>query len=83
MSKVKAYKRKGKSVSSHDRATKGRNIRSSFLERIEGDGKGGYTILIKGKRYPYPLLTKSRTGGIITAGSSGKYYNKHIRGRYF
>lgn len=86
--KVKSYtaKRGSKTtvVREHTKA-KFRTVRSSFIDRISEDGEGGYIITIKGKDYPYPYLPDFMVGGIVrgSSGSSGKYYNKNIRSRWF
>lgn len=72
-------------VKQHDRANKqSRSIRSSFIQSIE-EGEQGYNIVIRGKSYPYPYLPDEKVGGVIrgTNGSSGKYYNRNIKGKYF
>jgi len=86
MGTVKSYKAKrGSKTVVVKQHTKGRTLKSSFLDRISENPEGGYTITIKGRDYPYPYLPNQKVGGIIsgTNGSSGKYYNKHIRGKYF
>lgn len=89
--KVKSHKAKrGKKtvvVKAHERKDlQSRNIKSSFLEKIvEREDGSGYDIVIAGKHYPYPYLPDEKVGGVIrgTNGSSGRYYNRNIRGKYF
>lgn len=88
--RVKSYKAKrgGKMVAVKEhtkRPPQGRTIRSSFLEKIVENDTGGYSVIIRGKEYPYPFLPDSRVGGLLkgTNGSPGRYYNKNIKSRYF
>lgn len=91
MARVSAHKskrgNKTVSVKAHDRSIRnGRSITSSFLNSVQENEDGeGYSITIHGRSYPYPFLPDEKVGGIIrgTDGSSGRYYNKHIRGKYF
>lgn len=89
--KVKSHKAKRGSktvvVKSYEKKDPhSRNFNSSFLEKIveREDGKG-YDIVIRGKHYPYPFLPDNRVGGVIrgTNGSSGRYYNRNIKGNYY
>lgn len=73
-------------VKEHSRTDKrSRKVKSSFIDSVEENEEGGYNIVIKGKSYPYPLLPDEKVGGVIrgTSGSSGRYYNKNIRGKFF
>lgn len=85
--KVKSHKAKrgNKTTVVKEHTRRGSKIRSSFLERIEENSDGGYSVIIKGRSYPYPYMPKEKVGGILngSSGSSGKYYNKHIRGKFF
>ncbi len=83
--RVKGHKRRLKnkvvSVREHKRRIYKRKINSSFLEYVKSREGGGYCITIQGRDYPYPFLPKSKVDGLIRG--HGRYYNKHIRGRYF
>lgn len=88
MIKVNSHKakrgRKVVTIKSHSRSgNMGANLKSSFLDRVEVNPEGGYSIIIKGKSYPYKSLPDSKVGGLIRGikNSCGKYYNKHIRGK--
>ena len=89
--KIKSHKAKrGKKtvvVKSYEKKDpQSRTIKSSFLEKIvEREDGSGYDIVIGGRHYPYPYLPDEKVGGVIrgTAGSSGRYYNKNIRGKFF
>ena len=80
--KVKTHKSKrgGKTVTVRE-YIRGSKIKSSFLDRIEENPEGGYSVIIKGRSYPYPYMPAEKVGGIIRG--SGTYYNKNIRGKYF
>ena len=80
--KVKSHKAKrgGKTVTVKEHI-RGSKIKSSFLDRVEENPEGGYSVIIKGRSYPYPSMPNEKVGGIIRG--SGTYYNKHIRGKYF
>ena len=80
--KVKTHKSKrgGKTVTIKE-YTRGRAIKSSFLNRVQENENGGYSIIIRGKAYPYPYLPDSKISGVISGG--GKFYNKNIKGKYF
>jgi len=80
--KVKKHTRKGRTVKAHTKG-RGRNLKSSFMDRVSEGEDGNMVITILGREYPYPLLPKDRVGGLVRAKSAGKYYNKNIRGRYF
>ena len=60
-----------------------RSVTSSCVDRVSEGENGGMSITIRGKEYPYPYLPSDKVGGLINASSSGRYYNKNIRGRYF
>lgn len=84
--RVKSYKakrgNKTVAVKQHNKKEpRGRAIKSSFLDRVQENENGGYSVIIRGKAYPYPYLPDSKISGVISG--RGKFYNKNIKGKYF
>lgn len=59
------------------------NTKSSFIDRVEESPEGGLYVVIKGRRYPYPYAGKPQLKGMVASKSTGSFYNKNIRGKYF
>lgn len=57
--------------------------KSSFIDRVEQSPEGGLYVVIMGVRYPYPFAGKPQLRGMVASKSTGSYYNKNIRGKYF
>lgn len=68
-------------VKEHNKKQRFRSVNSSFIDRVSERPEGGYTITIKGRDYPYPLLPNEKVGSLVSG--RGTYYNKTIRGRFF
>lgn len=86
--RVRSYKAKRGNktvqVSAHEKSEgRFRTVKSSCIDRIGEGADGKMVITIRGREYPYPELPNNRVSGVISAESAGRYYNKHIRGRYF
>lgn len=57
--------------------------KSSFIDRVEERPDGGLNVIIKGRSYPYPYAGKPQLVGMVSSKSTGSFYNKNIRGKFF